>query len=267
MPRIITPTRAPGVTPTTLAARDALVRHLAEHGALWPVLPWNPCALCALPRRFPSDEPLCRGCRRARARYGAALADLHPAALTARDWPLGTALRVFKDDHHTDVASQYARAFGALLSAFLQHALPPADTALVTAVPSSSPVVLSALARARVEGWPAPDVQTIAAARAGHLRQRHRPYPARIGIEGKWLIDASAVTGRAVIVLDDVATTGATLHSFAAALTDAGATSVRAVVLARMAGPDAHWLLGLLRDRYAVGVRWRPDTPKPGVPA
>ena len=45
--------------------------------------------------------------------------------------------------------------------------------------------------------------------------------------------EAGAVAGRSVLLVDDVATTGATLRSAAAALVDAGAVAVAAVTIAR----------------------------------
>lgn len=52
-------------------------------------------------------------------------------------------------------------------------------------------------------------------------------------------VRADAVRGRTVALVDDVATTGATLSAAAEALLAAGATSVIAVVLARDAAPGA----------------------------
>jgi hypothetical protein len=255
-------------------ARAGVIARLTARGGLWPLLPWNACALCALPRRAPAPTSLCDGCRRLRRIYGDALADLHPAALTARDWALGAALRTFKDVGGASPDGPHARELAAILSAYLEArlgpaALAPADRArlLLTAVPSSRPAVPAALARARREGWWAPDLRPVARARAGVPGQRRRPRLERLQIDGKWLVDAAAVAGRDVLVLDDVCTTGATVHSFALALRDAGARDVRAVVLARNVGPDGHWILPLLQARHAIGVRWRPATPKPGAPA
>lgn len=50
--------------------------------------------------------------------------------------------------------------------------------------------------------------------------------------------DAAAVQGRRVALVDDVLTTGATMHACALALLDAGAVSVTAVVVARAGADD-----------------------------
>lgn len=49
------------------------------------------------------------------------------------------------------------------------------------------------------------------------------------------------VTERRVLLIDDTFTTGATLHSAAATLTDAGATILAGVVIARKINPDPRW--------------------------
>jgi hypothetical protein len=267
-----TATPAPCPAAAAVARRTAILAALAAGGGLWPLLPFNAlCALCALPRRTATPEPLCDACRRLRADHGDALADLHPAALTAGDWALLRALRAFKDAPAGVTADgPRARELAAVLSAFLEVRVGPAGLTpaergrlLVTAVPSAHPAVPALLERARREGWWTPRLLRVARVRAGTPRQRRRRRAERLRIADKWIVDAAAVTGRDIVVIDDVCTTGATVHSFAAALRDAGAASVRAVVLARHVGPDGHWIFPLLRARHAVGVRWRPHTPKP----
>ena len=55
----------------------------------------------------------------------------------------------------------------------------------------------------------------------------------RENVSGAFQAEAALVSGRTVLLMDDVATTGATLSACAAALLDAGARSVYALTLAR----------------------------------
>jgi orotate phosphoribosyltransferase len=52
-------------------------------------------------------------------------------------------------------------------------------------------------------------------------------------VRNKWQVNGAAVSGMRVLALDDIYTTGGTVHSFACELRQAGAASVHAVVLAR----------------------------------
>lgn len=59
-------------------------------------------------------------------------------------------------------------------------------------------------------------------------------YTARqANVNGAFLADPNQIQGRAIILIDDVCTTGATLHACALTLLDVGAASVSAVTLAR----------------------------------
>jgi adenine/guanine phosphoribosyltransferase-like PRPP-binding protein len=82
-------------------------------------------------------------------------------------------------------------------------------------------------------------------------------------VTDKWEIDRGAVDGRDVLVLDDILTSGGSIHSFAQALRRAGANSVRAVILARNIGADdGEWVLPLLQERHDAGGVWTPATNK-----
>ena len=84
-------------------------------------------------------------------------------------------------------------------------------------------------------------------------------------IRDKWDVDSAAVTGLDVLVLDDIYTSGGSIHSLAHALRTAGAASVRAVVLARNLGADGAWVLPLLRAACEAGRAWKPATNKHDV--
>jgi predicted amidophosphoribosyltransferase len=59
----------------------------------------------------------------------------------------------------------------------------------------------------------------------------------RANVDGAFAACASA-RGRVVVLVDDVATTGATLFSAARALAEAGAAEIRGLVLARTPEPE-----------------------------
>lgn len=62
----------------------------------------------------------------------------------------------------------------------------------------------------------------------------------RVNVQGAFLADPRQVQGRCILLVDDVATTGATLAACSQALQDAGAQAVYAVTLARaIPGHDA----------------------------
>jgi adenine/guanine phosphoribosyltransferase-like PRPP-binding protein len=94
-------------------------------------------------------------------------------------------------------------------------------------------------------------------------RQRSREGKDRPVIEGKWRVDPERVHDQDLLVLDDLMTSGGTLFSFAAALRQAGANRVTAVILARNLGrDDGEWILPLLKAEHDAGRVWTPDENK-----
>ena len=251
------------------ASRSQIIEALASDGVLWPLVDEGPsCVRCASPRQkmAAGDAAECRGCRMLADVYASALADVHPITYTAPRWRLCVGVRVLKDVLAARSDSVLARNIGAILSAYLEHHLGGRRLGLshgfgvVTTVPSSRPVIAGALRRATLEGWWSTELTVVATARPGHARQRRRPDAERMHVRGKWEVDRAAVDGLDVLVIDDIYTSGGSVYSFAGALRDAGARSVRAVVLARNVGAkDAAWVLSLLRRYHDRGLRWTPS--------
>jgi len=248
------------------ASREEIVDTLVSRGVLWPLVDCGPsCRRCGSPRRpsVASAASVCRSCRELTKLYDDSLADLYPITYTAPQWALCAGVRALKDLLDARCDNLLARDLGAVLSAYLEHHLGgqrlgvSGEFGVVTAVPSSRPVIAAALRRAAQEGWWSPEFAVVARARPGHLRQRRRPDAVRMHVRGKWEMDHAAVDGLDVLVLDDIYTSGGSVHSFAYALRNAGAASVRAAVLARNVGrDDGEWVLPLLQSHRNAGCRW-----------
>jgi adenine/guanine phosphoribosyltransferase-like PRPP-binding protein len=253
------------------AIREQVVEGLVAARVLWPLVDHGPsCRACAAPRRPPvgQDVVKCRACRDLAELYVGALADLYPISYTTPDGSLCAVVRELKDKAAACLDSSLARDIAAILSAYLETQLRLGGLGggrfdVVTAVPSSRSVIAAALRRAAEEGWWSCELAAVASARPGHRRQRERSYRARSFVRGKWRVDRAAVDGLDVLVLDDIYTSGGSVHSFAYALRQAGAASVRAVVLARnLWADDMGWVPPLLRARCDAGERWMPSTGK-----
>ena len=260
------------MTENTAAARDGIVEALVAKRRLWPLIDHAPsCRFCGIPRQpqYVRDYPTCYRCSELANLYDGSLDDVYPVTYTTPQWALGTGIRQLKDDFQARPDNFIARNIGAVLSAYLEAQLAgrrlglPWDFAVVTTVPSSRPVVAAALQRAGDERWWVPELSDVATVRAGHQRQRERPGAERMYVEDKWEVHRAAVDGRDVLVLDDIYTSGGSIHSFAQALRQAGANSVRAIILARNIGADnGVWVLPLLQARHDAGQVWTPATNK-----
>lgn len=245
-----------------------MVRRLAGRGRIWRLLDYQSCRFCGRPRRpeHARDFPTCYDCGQLAQKYDQALEDLVPLTLTTPSWAVGAGLREWKDDFGCRPHAIMAPGFAAIWSAFLEKQLPrlapPLGFGVITTVPSSRPTVVVALQRAATEGWWVPQVTEVASSDPKFPRQRERAPGDRSTIEGKWQVSEDAVLGQDALVLDDITTSGGSVHSFARALRNAGAQSVRAVVMARNVSGDGDWILPLLQAQFEEGLLWTPDENK-----
>ena len=190
------------------------------------------CAACGLP--FPHElgkGALCGGCARARPRIDRARAAFKPMILA------------FKHGDRSD-----------LLPALVGHLLRPGrvlleDADLIVPVPlhwrrmlrrrfNQSALLANGLAaRTGVPSWPDLLVRVKPTRTQGGLgRQgRIRNVAGAFRVRERHLV---AVAGKRVLLIDDVATTGATLDAAARALLKAGAAAVDALTIARVIGPS-----------------------------
>ena len=193
-------------------------------------LPWQPpsCIRCALPLRIPAGDDTCAAC----------MLDPPPLAATRAaclyDAPLDRLLPRFK--FHGDLPA------GRLLSQLMARAF--------NGVPRPDALVPVPLHRARLRRRGYDQALELARPLAGALdialrpdllvRQRHTQPQSTLDAATRRenLVDAFVVPGTEplpahIALVDDVMTTGATLHAAAEALLDAGAARVDAWVCGR----------------------------------
>jgi ComF family protein len=197
------------------------------------------CRLCGypLPHALP-EAPLCGECARAEPAY-----DRARAALRYDDGARRLIL-AFKHADRTDVAP----AFGAWLARAGAEMLAEAD--LIAPVPLHRLRFLkrgynqaAVLARALAQATGVPLVPD--------LLQRQRATPSQQGLSGRARLEnvtagafrvhpwqRTRAESKAVVLIDDVLTTGATLDSAARALRRAGARAVDALAIARVLRAD-----------------------------
>lgn len=192
------------------------------------------CAACGLPFEFDlGADALCGGCSARRPRF-----DRARAALAYDDASRDLVLR-FKHADRLDGAATFAgwmvRAGGPLVAeADLIAPVPLHWLRLVRRRYNQAAVLANAIGResgVRV----APDllVRRRATPSQGHLGRegRRRNVAGAFRLNPRW---AQALTGRRVLLIDDVLTTGATAESCARVLLAAGAKAVDLLVLARV---------------------------------
>lgn len=174
---------------------------------------------------------LCPGCREQRPSFDRTivLADYRP--------PLDRIVHALKYRGELSIA----RVLGALLARQLDGEGSEGDTPVLTAVPlaparltergfNQALEIARALGRARDLRVDAMAVRRI---RWEMPQAQLGPDSRRAHTEGAFEADPARVAGRAVWVVDDVITTGATLEAVAAALKHAGARSVTNLIIAR----------------------------------
>lgn len=221
------------------SARSGVISELIDHGRLWRIYDVNGCPACFAPRRTPGYA-MCASCREVIDSNPLGLDSIDFVTLsTPREGLEPTVIR-WKDAYGGGSTSDLLR-LAAPLSAYLERhsaalGLNSPDV-FVTSVPSSSALIPSLMDLCREVGWFNVGVEKVGHARDPTRKQRYLSFDVRRRLTRQdWVVDEAEVAGRQAVLVDDVMTSGASLHSYAAALKFAGAWRIRGVVLVRNIG-------------------------------
>jgi hypothetical protein len=192
------------------------------------------CAICTLP----NQTGLCKGCATLEEQFGWPFASLEFLCVAGKQDDPEHFIWSWKDySTHSpaDVDDVWLSGVGTGLSAYLEtyrERLIP-DGTIVTAIPSRAPVIATSMRTVVASGWFAVE-PIVTGAKNGHWLQHESTQTERLARSAdSWLVDAKQVSGRDVLLLDDVWVTGASASSYVTALHDAGARDVRCLVIVR----------------------------------
>lgn len=221
------------------AARESVITMLRTNGLLWPVVDFNGCERCFSPSRSPRRQ-VCGSCREVGRRNPLALDSLEAVTIATSTGGLERILSSRKDSPRSRDSPhllQLAAPLTSYLEAHRDDLGLDDDAVLFTAVPSSSEVIADALAIGGQCGWFDRVIEHTGRSTDPDRKQRYRDHVSRQTLtHADWLVESDSVEGRDVVLLDDLMTSGASLHSYAKALKKAGARRIRGVVLIRHTG-------------------------------
>lgn len=227
-------------------APDLSVRENRLPSSWFPPLPSTvpQCRVCPLPQA----NGICQGCRRLIETLGKPLGSLDFLTLSEKqDQPESTiwAWKTYAHDgSDTAPSDDWLTNMSAALSAYLDAKSYRLlrDDPLVLAIPSRMPLIASVIDQARDRGWFAPELGRSGSKRGGWSQQASSSQVERLGRRSSsWVPSPDVAKGRAVVLIDDVFVTGASMWSYANALKEAGASDVRGVALVRHLHRSTQW--------------------------
>lgn len=191
-------------------------------------------SICEVCRRGTGGYPLCFRCNRHRAVLGAEAADVvAPISMAVSGMQLARELGGYKYNRVAAVRNDYATGLASVLAAFLRRH----ETCLAHAAGAEVFDVVTVVPGSKLKAGAHP-LAAMLERRIGQTRPRFEHLLTTDGPNDRELRpDRFAVSGdlrdRAVLLVDDTWTTGASLQSAAAALKRAGAGKVAGTVIGR----------------------------------
>jgi hypothetical protein len=226
------------------ADREAALRMAPVVFSIVAPNPWLPmlppdvpqCKVCKMPNR----SGLCAGCRKLKKAFGWPVDSVEMLTVSTRRDDPEHLIWGWKEEAEamglTHAPDDWLGGIGARLSAYLKaHARRLLDgEPIVTSIPSRAPLVACALDTVAARDRLSARIERTGDKNGSWLQHKMAGQGARLArTTADWRVDGCAVSGRHVVLIDDVLVTGASMFSYAAALKSAGARDVRCVVIAR----------------------------------